>query len=122
MTTTDPAERAAPPHDPAAYSDLSGLTPRRGYLLAFIVFIVALVLVLTAWRIARDREQRSAQAEFVGQTVQVTELIQQRLVNYELVARGGVSLFASVQRPTAAQWKAYVEGMNLQRRFPATLG
>lgn len=122
MTTTDPAERAAPPHDPAAYSDLSGLTPRRGYLLAFIVFIVALVLVLTAWRIARDREQRSAQAEFVGQTVQVTELIQQRLVNYELVARGGVALFASVQRPTAAQWKAYVEGMNLQRRFPATLG
>ena len=122
MTTTDPAARAAPPHDPAAYSDLSGLTPRRGYLLAFIVFIVALVLVLTAWRIARDREQRSAQAEFVAQTVQVTELIQQRLVNYELVARGGVSLFASVQRPTAAQWKAYVEGMNLQRRFPATLG
>ncbi|UOF17145.1 CHASE domain-containing protein [Lysobacter capsici] len=122
MTTNDPAARAAPPHDPAAYSDLSGLTPRRGYLLAFIVFIVALVLVLTAWRIARDREQRSAQAEFVAQTVQVTELIQQRLVNYELVARGGVSLFASVQRPTAAQWKAYVEGMNLQRRFPATLG
>ena len=90
MTTNDPAARAAPPHDPAAYSDLSGLTPRRGYLLAFIVFIVALVLVLTAWRIARDREQRSAQAEFVAQTVQVTELIQQRLVNYELVARGAI--------------------------------
>lgn len=122
MTTHDPAARAAPPHDPDGYSDLSGLTPRRGYVLAFIVFIVALVLVLTAWRIARDREQRSAQAEFVAQTVQVTELIQQRLVNYELVARGGVALFASVQRPTAAQWKAYVEGMNLQRRFPATLG
>ncbi|MGH8083051.1 MAG: CHASE domain-containing protein [Lysobacter sp.] len=125
MTTTDPAAPAPSPHEPdtsADYADVSGLMPRRGYLLAFIVFIVALVLVFTAWRIARDREQRSAQAEFVGRTVQVTELVQQRLVNYELVARGGVSLFASVQRPTAAQWKAYVEGMNLQRRFPATLG
>lgn len=125
VTTTDPAAAAPSPNDPDVapdYADVSGLMPRRGYLLAFIVFIVALVLVFTAWRVARDREQRAAQSEFVGRTVQVTELIQQRLVNYELVARGGVSLFASVQRPTAAQWKAYVEGMNLQRRFPATLG
>ncbi|MFD1297405.1 MULTISPECIES: CHASE domain-containing protein [Lysobacter] len=125
MTTTDPAAHAPSPNDSGPlpdYADVSGLMPRRGYLLAFIVFIVALVLVFTAWRVARDREQRAAQAEFVGRTVQVTELVQQRLVNYELVARGGVSLFASVQRPTAAQWKAYVEGMNLQRRFPATLG
>lgn len=124
MTTTDPA-RAAPPHEPDSepdFADVSGLMPRRGYVLAFIVFIVALVLVFTAWRVARDREQRSAQAEFIGRTAQVTELLQQRLVNFELVARGGVSLFASVQRPTAAQWRAYVEGMNLQRRFPSTLG
>ncbi|ROU06474.1 PAS domain S-box protein [Lysobacter enzymogenes] len=125
MTTTDPAARAAPPNEPDPapdFADVSGLRPRRGYVLAFIVFIVALVLVFTAWRVARDREQRSAQVEFIGRTAQVTELLQQRLVNYELVARGGVSLFASVQRPTAAQWKAYVEGMNLQRRFPSTLG
>jgi len=121
MTTTDPAAHASPAHD-GVDSELSGLMPRRGYLLALAVLIGALILVFTAWRVARDRELRSAQAEFIGQTVQVTELIQQRLVNYELVARGGVSLFASVQRPTAAQWKAYVEGMNMQRRFPATLG
>lgn len=125
MTTTDPAARAAPPNEPDSepdYADVPGLRSRRGYVLAFIVFIVALVLVFTAWRVARDREQRSAQIEFIGRTAQVTELLQQRMVNYELVARGGVSLFASVQRPTAAQWKAYVEGMNLQRRFPSTLG
>lgn len=123
MMTPTPAAPAPNLPDPAPdYADVSGLMPHRGYLLAFIVFIVALVLVFTAWRIARDRELRSAQTEFVGRTVQVTELIQQRLVNYELVARGGVSLFASVQRPTADQWQAYVEGMNLQRRFPATLG
>lgn len=121
MTTSDPAE-----HAPSASGDddaeLSGLMPRRGYLLALGVLIGSLILVFTAWRIARDRELRSAQAEFVGRTAQVTELIQQRLVNYELVARGGVSLFASVQRPTAEQWRAYVDGMNMQRRFPATLG
>ncbi len=124
MTTpTDPAASAHPsPPEADPTPELAVLSPRRGYLLAFAVFIVALVLVFTAWRIARERELRSAQAEFVGHTVQVTELIQQRLVNYELVARGGVSLFASVQRPTSAQWQAYVEGMNMQRRFPATLG
>ena len=52
MTTSDPAE-----HAPSASGDddaeLSGLMPRRGYLLALGVLIGSLILVFTAWRIAR---------------------------------------------------------------------
>lgn len=103
-------------------TDLPDLTPRRSYLLALAVLIGALVLVFTAWRVARERELKSAQVEFIGRTEHVSELLQQRLVNYELVARGGVSLFASVARPTQEQWKAYVEGMKIDERFPEMLG
>ncbi|MFC3549561.1 CHASE domain-containing protein [Lysobacter cavernae] len=102
--------------------DLADLAPRRGYLLALIVLVGSLVLVFATWRVARDRELRAAQASFVGNTNEVSDLLRQGMVNYELVARGGVSLFASVARPTPTQWKAYVEGMDLGNRFPGMVG
>ena len=102
--------------------DLSDLAPRRGYLLALIVLIGALVLVFTAWRVARERELRAAETEFINRTGEITELLKHGMVNYELVAQGGVSLFASLARPTPTQWRAYVEGMELQRRFPGMVG
>ncbi|MBU8977971.1 CHASE domain-containing protein [Lysobacter sp. MMG2] len=104
--------------------DLSELSPRRGYLLALIVLVGSLVLVFTAWRAARERELRAAEAEFISKTAEVTELLRQGMTKYELVARGGVSMFASVTRPrpSPVQWQAYVDGMDLQRRFPGMVG
>ena len=51
-----------------------------------------------------------------------SELLQQRLVNYELTIRGGAALFASVARPTPSEWQAYVDGLSLAQRFPAMTG
>src|SRR5688572_13463106 len=104
--------------------DLSELSPRRGYLLALIVLVGSLVLVFTAWRAARERELRAAEAEFISKSAEVTELLRQGMIKYELVARGGVSMFATVtrERPTPAQWKAYVDGMDIQERFAGMVG
>lgn len=96
--------------------------PRGSHLLAFAVLIGALVLVLLTWHYARQREMRSAQLEFIAKTNEITDLLRQRLGNYELVTRGGAALFASVARPTPQQWEGYVEGMDLRRRFPAIVG
>ena len=104
--------------------DLAELSPRRGYLLALIVLVGSLVLVFTAWNAARDRELRAAEAEFISKTAEVTELLRQGMTKYELVARGGVSMFASVTRPRPSplQWQAYVDGMDIQRRFAGMAG
>jgi PAS domain S-box-containing protein len=90
-----------------------------GHLLALAVFAGALLLVFTTWHSVRERELRAAEARFVAMTGEVSDLLMQRLVQYELVARGGAALFASVNRPTPQQWSSYVEGMNLDARFPA---
>ncbi|HJW47200.1 MAG TPA: CHASE domain-containing protein [Lysobacter sp.] len=99
-----------------------GLMPRRGYLLALVVLIGSLLLVVLAWHAAYERELRAAQMKFEARTGEVIERLQRRLVYYELVARGGTSLFASVARPTPRQWADYVDGMNLRSRFPAVIG
>lgn len=96
--------------------------PRGSHTFALIVLVASVVLVLLAWRSARHRQIEAARQEFAAQANEVTELLRQRLAQYELVTRGGVSLFASVARPTPRQWQAYVEGMELGERFPALLG
>jgi PAS domain S-box-containing protein len=96
--------------------------PRGGYLLALMVLLGALVFVLVTWHYARERELRAAEAAFGARTAEIVERLNQRLVYYELVARGGTALFASMARPTPQQWADYVASMNLRPRFPAVAG
>ncbi len=93
-----------------------------GYALALVVLVGSLLLVLLSWRSARERELQSAQAEFVASAEELVELVQQRLVNYDLTIRGGVALFGTVARPSPAQWQAFTEGLQLPGRFPAIVG
>jgi PAS domain S-box-containing protein len=98
------------------------MVPRSSYVLALLVLAGSLILVLVAWHYARERELRAAEAKFGADTAEIVDRLQQRLVYYELVARGGTALFASMARPTPQQWGDYVESMNLYPRFPSVRG
>lgn len=100
----------------------SNLMPRAGYLLALLVLVGSLILVVLAWYSARERELRAAEARFQANAAEIADRLYQRLVYYELVARGGTALFASMARPTPQQWADYVESMSLRPRFPAVRG
>ena len=97
-------------------------TPIIGYALALVVLVASLILVVLFWRNARERELQASEQQFLAQTGEIVERLQQRLVNFDLITRGGASLFATVTRPTPGQWQAYVDGLDLQRRFPALTG
>jgi PAS domain S-box-containing protein len=96
--------------------------PLGGYALALLVLLASLLVVALYWKTAREREIRAAEAEFHADTDEITALLRQRLGSYELIARGGVSLFASVARPSRQQWKDYVDGLDIGERFPALVG
>jgi len=93
-----------------------------GYVLAALVLLASLWFVLSYWRTAHQRELNAAETEFVARTDELTALLRQRVTDYELVTRGGVSLFASVARPSRKQWQDYVEGLDVRARFPAMVG
>lgn len=95
---------------------------RSSYVLAALVLAAALIVVGLYWRSTYQREMRSAQADFDAQTQESATLLRQRLGYYELITRGGVSLFASVARPSRTQWQDYVQGLNIGQRFPALVG
>ncbi len=95
---------------------------RRGYALALLVLLASLLVVGIYWRTARNRELAVAEANFVVDCKESVGLLVQQLGAYELVARGGVSLFATVERPSRRQWQDYVDGLDIGHRFPAIAG
>ena len=109
---------------PSATSQLEAGTPSSwaGYALALVVLAGSLLLVLLSWRAARERELKAAEIEFIVSAQQAVELMQQRLVNYDLTIRGGVALFGTVARPSPTQWLAFTEGLQLRARFPEIVG
>lgn len=116
------AGMAHTPPKPESGSDLVPAMSRHAYALAVLVLVGSLVLVALYARHAREREGDFAQARLVGEATQAAAMMRRKLLVYELTARGGVSLFATVDRPTPAQWRHYVEGLDLDRRFPGMMG
>ena len=108
--------------DPTDMPDGERAPRRIGYLLAVLVLLGSLLLVFMAWHAAREQELKAAEDAFAASTRQAVELVEQRLVNYELTLRGGVALFGTVARPSLAQWHAYYAGLKLQDRFPSIAG
>ena len=115
---TEPASIEAAPIEAAAAPAMS----RRGYQLAVLVLIGSLTLVALYARTAGERERQLEEAQFIAEAGQISGELRQQLLTYELTARGGVSLFATVNRPTAKQWRDYVDGLDLAQRFPAMVG
>ena len=95
---------------------------RRGYLLAVVVLVGSLLMVFLYARSAGDRERQLVESEVDAESARMAALVEQRLLHYELALRGGVSLFASVNRPTDRQWRGYVEGLDIPGQFPGLMG
>jgi len=96
--------------------------PILGYVLSLLVLLASLLLVLMYWHGAVVREMQSAQADFTSESDAVIEQIERRLATHELILRGGVSLFASVERPSAEQWRSYVDALRVDERYPDMVG
>jgi CHASE1-domain containing sensor protein len=115
MSTAEPETASIAPDDHST----PGLS---GFALAVLVLVSSTLLVVFAWRAATENARASAREAFLASCEEITELLEQRLVNHELTIRGGAALFASVGHLGPIQWESYVDGLELPTRFPAMAG
>ncbi|MBP6216066.1 MAG: CHASE domain-containing protein [Luteimonas sp.] len=111
-----------PPSEPLRAIDRIRTSARRAYVLAVVVLLGSLLMVWTYARTVAERERQAAETEFVAESNEIAMLLQQRLLQYDLALRGGVSLYWSVDRPTARQWRDYVGGLDIGHRFSGLMG
>ncbi len=89
-----------------------------GKALAVFVLVLGLGAGLLVWRSETARIRADADARTLEVVHAMAARIERRLVASDLVVRAGASLFAATQAPTRAQWRAFVETIDLGKRYP----
>ena len=95
---------------------------RPSYALAVVVLLLSMAAVFYYAHSRREREMHAAQLAFEGRAAEVVERMRRRVGDYDLILRGGVSLFASVDWPSAEQWSDYYRGLRIDQQFPSIVG
>lgn len=93
-----------------------------GRPLAVLVLIVFIVITLWGWHQVREQTWREAHANFEFRVAEVLSAIQQRMLAYEQVLRGGVAFMYASDEVTREDWRTYIRGLTLPTNYPGIQG
>lgn len=88
------------------------------WLLLAGCFAVTVLLWQVSIRLVDDRTE----ARFKTQSLQLKTAIEERLLNYEQVLAGSAGLFAVAGDVTRADWREYVDNVDINRYYPGIQG
>lgn len=111
----------------ASFSDSGfGTRPIRSVfahsLLPWLVLVACLVLTIVLWRSSAAELATSQNERFARTAESYRNILIARMRDYEQVLRGGVALFNAHGMPSRAQWRTYVESLELDRSLPGIGG
>ena len=92
------------------------------YPVAWTVLAIALAASTGGWFIARKHEELTARKQFEEEASRIQTALSERMSVYEDVLHGGVGLFAASVSVERAEWKAYVDMVSVNQRFPGIDG
>lgn len=90
--------------------------------MAILTLLITAAIALMIWNTSRERELKLAETQFHAKVGKLASLVQLRLTNFALTQRGGASLFAALDFPTAQQWHSYTDGLDLADQYPSMIG
>ncbi|MGP1393909.1 MAG: CHASE domain-containing sensor histidine kinase [Inquilinaceae bacterium] len=98
------------------------LNPRHHPRIGWVVLAISLVITAVAWRIAEDFVWRNAQDRFGFEIHDIKVSIEKRMLDQEIVLRGGVGLFASSDHVSREEWATFVDTLEINLYFPGLQG
>lgn len=94
--------------------------------LAIIIELCTLSATIWGWSMLREHALREDQAHFEALVKEADHALASRLQNYEAALWGGVGMVQAAgnwrHEGRRAEWLAYVDTLDLDRRFPGMLG
>lgn len=90
--------------------------------IAWLVLVFTLLGQLLILQQLRANSDRAAKQQFQLLAGKVTSAIEQRLIDHEQILFGAAGLFAANGDVSRAQWRAYVERLQLGERYPGIQG
>ena len=98
--------------------------PRAGRFRAmpWVVLVLALILSATAWYLTEVATQQRIEDRFTFRADEIQAALRSHLSAYELVLLGGAGLFSVSNGISAAEWRTYVESLELSSTYPGISG
>ncbi|MBI3143727.1 MAG: CHASE domain-containing protein [Pseudogulbenkiania sp.] len=91
-------------------------------LAALLAFTVLVAMTLWMWSGASKEAARTTRERFNFKVSEIEFAVQQRLMAYEQVLRGGVALFAASGEVRRDKWRTYVDTLAINRNYPGIRG
>ena len=91
-------------------------------VIAWLTLLVSLLITLLAGYSIRSGTEQAAGEAFHRLAREIELAIEQRLLAYEQVLRGGSALFVASDRVTRADWREYVKAIDIETSFPGIQG
>jgi signal transduction histidine kinase len=85
--------------------------------LALLTFVLLLSTTMWFWHSTSVKSREIASERFDFKHTEAEFAIEQRLLAYEQVLRGGVGLFAARNEVTRDEWAAYVHSLEIEKNF-----
>lgn len=94
----------------------------RGWRAPWVVLLAGLSLSLWAWQASEKETRQRAQEQFEFRSQRIESAIRSRMLAYEHMLRGGVSLFLSSDGVDRSEWRLYVRNLNFNQHYPGVQG
>lgn len=93
-----------------------------GPITAWLVLVCGLLVTALAWKFSTDQAERRLRERLDFRVQELTSSLEARVKVYEQVLWGGVGLFKASQEVARKEWKAYVDTLRLEERWPGVQG
>ncbi|MBT9589944.1 MAG: CHASE domain-containing protein [Thiobacillus sp.] len=106
------------------FTDPDGINAKmeRTPAVAWLTLLITLTLTALAWHLVNKGVEATAQADFISYVERTHDAVQQRMLAYEQVLRGGIALFNASDKVTRHDWHEYVGSLNIDKNFPGIQG
>ncbi|MDQ4139336.1 MAG: CHASE domain-containing protein, partial [Bacteroidota bacterium] len=94
----------------------------QNYFSATIALLFSLFLTLFVFYSLKNKAHEQNERIFVAKTTQAREALNQLVMNYFQVLKGGKALFAASGTVTRLEWKNYIEALEVTKNYPGIQG
>lgn len=85
---------------------------------SILCFLAGALITLWTWSAAQQEIHRVGRERFHFKAAEAQDAVRQRLLAYEQVLRGAAAFVTANGELSRAQWRTYVDRLDLQRQFP----
>lgn len=89
---------------------------------AWFTLVLSLSVTIWGWHHTKTDIEQSAGQHFSFRADEIKRAILDRMLNYELVLRGGAGLFAGSESVKREEWRAYVNKLKIEQSYPGIQG